>query len=91
MIEKSASDILEELYKEAAYLKDINCEECHYVGPPDPDGTCPNCGAIGGHKALGLQKKYERSLKEIEEDMGNTVDDAAREEQENIHSMIYGG
>lgn len=89
--EKKALDILDELYKEAAYLKDINCEECRYQGPPDPDGTCPNCGAIGGHKALGLQKKYERSLKEIEEDMGNTVDDAAREEQENIHSMIYGG
>lgn len=101
--EKTAAEALDFLYKQAsfgdrvrsfckqaAYLKDINCEECHYVGPPDPDGTCPKCGSIGGHKALGLQKKYERSLKEIEDDAGS-ADDAAREEQENLRSMIYGG
>ena len=101
--EKTATEALDFLYKQAsfgdrvrgfckqaAYLKDINCEECHYVGPPDPDGTCPKCGSIGGHKALGLQKKYEKSLKEIEDDAGS-ADDAAREEQENLQSMIYGG
>ena len=87
---KTAFETLNDFFKEAAYLKDIQCEDCHYVGPPDPDGTCPVCGAIGGHKAVGLQKKYERSLEEVEKDLGGTADDAAREEQENIHSMMIG-
>ena len=89
--EKTAMDSLDELFKQAAYLKDISCEECGYKGKPDNDGTCPKCNAIGGHKAMGLQKKHERTLKEVEEDLGNTADDAAREEQESLQSMAYGG
>ena len=89
--EKTAMDSLDELFKQAAYLKDISCEECGYKGQPDSDGTCPKCNSIGGHKAMGLQKKHERTLKEVEEDLGNTADDAAREEQELLQSMAYGG
>ena len=88
--EKTAHEFLDEMVKTAAYLKDIDCEQCGFKGKPDPDGTCPECGAIGGHKAYGVQKKHEPTLEDIENSK-NTADDDYREEQENIHSMIIGG
>lgn len=80
----------DEFIKNAAYLKDIDCRQCGYKGSPDPDGTCPECGAIGGHKPYGLQKKYEPTLEDIENSK-NTADDDFRQEQENINSMVLGG
>lgn len=87
---KTAHEFLDEMAKEAAYLKDIDCKECGYKGAPDPDGTCPTCGSIGGHKAQGLVKRHEPTLEEIE-DSKNNADDDFRQEQENIHSMMIGG
>lgn len=54
-IEKEASQIMKQFFKEAGYLKDIECEECGYSGTPNSeDGRCPTCGAIGGIKPTTL-------------------------------------
>lgn len=68
----------------------IRCEKCQFVGLPATDGTCPVCGSIGGHKAMGLQKPYEPTLQDIEEEWGS-ADEAYREQQEELYNMMYGG
>lgn len=48
---KTASEEIDLLYKIASdNLKDIQCEQCQYQGPPDTDGRCPECGAMCGVK-----------------------------------------
>jgi predicted Zn-ribbon and HTH transcriptional regulator len=65
-----------EATNEKNYLKPIECEVCGYKGKPADDGTCPQCGAIGGKKKENddLESKdfrsgdYDNSITEEEGD-----------------------
>lgn len=86
----------DEFLKQAAeikrnrYLKDIDCKECGYQGPPTGEGCCPECGAICGRKMVGYVKNEEPSIQDLEDAQGD-VDYQYRQDQTDIGNRIYGG
>ena len=94
---KTAHEQLNEMIKEAAdevhrerYLKDIECEQCHYSGPPTNEGCCPECGAICGVAPTELAPKKDPSIQDIERSLGD-VDAEYRKDQNDIWTRLYGG
>ena len=98
---KSASEELDSLYfekqaveqapvKRNRYLKDINCEQCGYQGPPTNDGRCPKCGAICGVAPTKLTAPKDPSIRDLENIMGD-VDSAYQHDQHDIWNRVYGG
>lgn len=78
--EKKASDILNEMYKEALALSDITCEVCGYTGKPDKLGRCPVCFALCGKQAPEYYKKND--------DPRTIADDGSVQEEAEIENIL---
>lgn len=83
------SECLDMMYK-IAKLKDIECENCEYSGPPENDGRCPQCGAICGIKPMSA--KYVSQYTDYNRNhTASQLYDAlsmAQQENQSIYSMI---
>lgn len=83
------SECLDMMYK-IAKLKDIECENCEYSGPPENDGRCPECGAICGVRPNFV--RFESPYTDYSRSMAASqyYDSVTRAQQENqaIYSML---